>query len=249
MFDIFFKRKKIVVDAFTANVTAYDLFPIQKAVKFVPDWWKKVPPSYYDDEQGNGLAIRRASMKTCAGFLDLYKTGFILPLWSDLTIQSQGTEYQYQFADATSNVSFHSTEQIGPEFMKYMHVKLLSPWRIREKTGIQFLYSQPSWNEPQELMYHTTPPGIIEYKYQHTTNVNMFLTKGRRFDWSAGRPMAHIIPLTEHDVDLKVHCVGPTELMRVMTGAGFPFFMNGYMESKKILKNKCPYEIINKDIK
>lgn len=240
MFDIFFKRKKIVVDAFTQNVNAFDLFPVESSNKFLPGWWKNLPANYFI-ENSNGISLKRTTLKSCVGFTNLYQNGFIIPLWSDLVIQTQGNIYSYQFADNVSNIAFHGIEQIGSEFTNHVHIKIVSPWKFREKSGIKFLYLEPTWNEPADMFIQKTPPGLVEFKYQHTTNVNIFLSNGRRYEWSAGKPLAHIIPMSDNEVEIKTHLVGEEEIVRAMN-SGFPFFNNGYIQSKKIKENKCPFK-------
>ena len=83
----FFKRKKIVVDCFTDNYSINELFPIQTANNFYPDWWKNLPKTY-DAMNKWGLRVSQSTMKKCPAIIDLYKTGFIMPLWSDLQILS-----------------------------------------------------------------------------------------------------------------------------------------------------------------
>jgi hypothetical protein len=250
MFSFFTRRKKIVIDCFTASPNAHDLFPIDKANKFYPDWWKRLP-SKYATETAGGLPIDHGTMKSCVGFKNLYSYGFVIPLWSDLKLQTHGQNYTFQFADNTSQIGFHSLDQLGTGFSQYTHIKLISPWRIKEKSGVNFLYTGTPWNYPSDLMTQETLPGIVEYKYQHTSNVNMLLKKGQMYDFPAGKAMAHIVPMTEHDVEIKLHLVGPNDLMRVMNNNSFPFFVNGYMESRRIRKNKedsktsiiCPRDI------
>jgi len=243
MINIFNVRKKITVDAFTVNVNAFDLFPIDTANKFLPNWWKKVPANFFSELQ-SGVSLKRTTIKSCVGFTNLYQEGFIMPLWSDLIVQTQGTNYIYQFADTVSNIAFHGIEQIGSEFSNHVHIKIISPWKIREKSGIKFLYTDPVWTEPSDMFTQVTPPGLIEYKYQHTTHINMFLQKGRRYEWSAGRPMAHLIPLTDKRIEIKTHLVGPNELMRVLHTGGWPFFTNGYVQTKNAKEGKCPFKNI-----
>lgn len=254
MFTHFFKRKKIVVDCFTTNIDAHDVFPIQPAKKFYPLWWKKLPSSF-STETNSGVQMEQKTMKSCYGLSNHYRNGFILPLWSDLIVQTQadglGNSYSYQYADMRSEIGVHPLDQMGLEFKSLVHVKLVSPWRIREKTGIEFIYMEPTWNYPGDLLIMSTPPGTIEYKYQHTSSVNMFLEKGRKYKFSAGRPMAHIIPITEKEVEVKCHLVSPGEMdnnIRRVMNHGFPFFHDGYAQKKKIkallekdTEARCPF--------
>lgn len=253
MFDIFIKRKKIIVDCFTTNIDAHDTFPIMPASKFFPNWWKRLPNAFPIETEA-GVQIENRTMKSCSGLINHYKNGFILPLWSDLVVQTQadglGNSYSFQYADGHSNIGVHPLDQMGKEFESLVHVKLTSPWRIREKSGINFIYMEPTWSQPADLLIMSTPPGTIEYKYQHTSSVNMFLEKGRRYNFTAGRPMAHLIPLTEKEVEIKCHLVSPLEydndIRRVMHH-GFPFFTDAYMQVKKRKKElekdkaQCPF--------
>jgi len=252
MFEFFTRKKKLVVDCFTTNIDAHDLFPIQLAHKFYPQWWRKLPSSFLV-ETTNGVQMDQKTMKACSGFINHYQKGFILPLWSDLIIKTQvdgtGNSYSYQYADGRSEVGVHPLDQMGSEFNSLVHVKLVSPWRIREKSGVEFIYMETTWNHPPDVLTMSIPPGTIEYRYQHTSSVNMFLEKGRQYNFKAGRPMAHIIPLSDKEIELKCHLVSESEInndVRRVMHTGFPFFQNGYPEKKKFRKrveesNKCPF--------
>lgn len=254
MFDIFIRRKKIVVDCFTENIDAHDTFPMQLANKFYPAWWKRLP-NEFPVETPNGVQLENKTMKACHGLISHYKNGFILPLWSDLIVQTQadglGNSYSYQYADQRSAIGVHPTDQMGKEFSLLVHVKLVSPWRIREKSAVEFIYMEPTWNYPGDLLTMSTPPGTVEYKHQHTTNVNMFLEKGRKYMFSAGRPMAHLIPLTEKEIELRCHLVSPLEMnndIRRVMHHGFPFFTNAYPQRKNRQialdqESKCPFSL------
>jgi hypothetical protein len=238
MFSIFNKPKTITIDCFTNHAYSYELFPIEKATKFFPDWWKKLP-GHFDTETEAGIVIPQRTMKGCAGLTNLYANGIVMPLWSDLLIETRGTNFAYQFADNVSQVGLHALDQLGEEFSQYTHTKIISPWRIREKSGVNFMYMDLPWNHPKDLMNQCTPPGLVEYKYQHTTNVNMFLRKGAKYMFKAGRPMAHIIPMTDAKVELKCHLVGDNEIEKIMSNLSFPFFIDGYARAKALLKKKA----------
>jgi len=237
MFSIFNKPKKITVDCFTAHAYSYELFPIEKATNFMPNWWKTLP-GHFETETDAGLVIPQRTMKGCSGLTNLYRHGFIMPLWSDLVIETRGSDFAYQFADSASSVGFHPLDQLGEEFSQYTHTKILSPWRVREKSGVNFMYIDTTWNHPRDLMNQVTPPGLVEYKYQHTTNINMFLRKGAKYMFKAGRPMAHFVPMSDAKVELKCHLVGDDEIAKVMHTLSFPFFMDGYAKAKNILNKK-----------
>ena len=242
MFDIFIKKKKIIVDCFTDNLNSYDLFPIQESSNFFPKWWKDLPKTDIAENR-NGMTIERSSMKRCEGFINLYQNGFIIPLWSDVIIQTLGLNYTFEFADAVSSLSYHDSEQMGGEFYNFTHVKFDSPWRVKEKTGVHFVFLQPSWNNPVDLLTCHTPPGVIDFEYQHTTSINLLLMKTKRYEWAAGRPMAQLIPISDHNVEIKTHLVSSVDIetMRVMNRSQ-PFFQSSYRKVKNIKNLNCPFK-------
>lgn len=237
--NLFFKKKKTVIDCFTSNVNALELFPVQESKNFYPDWWKELPKTE-SAENSSGMLIDKSTIKRCEGLIRLYQTGFIIPLWSDVSIQTQAINYLYEFADGVSSLTYHASEQLGVDFRNYLHVKFESPWRIQEKSGVDFVFVQPSWNNPADLIACHTPPGVIDFKYQHTSSINMFLLRSRRYNWQAGRPLAQLIPVSDNEIDIRCHLVTDQELstMRVMNRS-MPFFQNSYRKYKK-LKDTCP---------
>jgi len=238
-FNFFFKRNKKIVDCFTANQHAYNLFPITPSSKNFPDWWKNTPATLERNNSAN-LTIEVSTAKTCQGILDLYKKSYTLPLWSDLLMETEEQGCRFQFADGISTLSFHESILTNHAFGNYLNIKLLSPWFLKESSGVNFLFNQPFWNMPNDIDHVHIPPGILEFKYQHSTHVNLLLSKGHRHNWAAGRAMATLTPLTEASIEFRNHLVSDSELKNI-SGANLPFFVGAYHKSKKITESKCPY--------
>ena len=68
-----FKKKKIVIDCITDNGFAFEFCRPDKAVKFIPNWWRELP--------GHSM-----NMKHCRGFTALYKNSFIYPSWTSFVL-------------------------------------------------------------------------------------------------------------------------------------------------------------------
>jgi hypothetical protein len=91
-------------------------------------------------------------------------------------------------------------------------------------------------------------PGVIDFKYQHATNVNFVAPRGKRFQMTAGMPLAQLIPLTDKEVDLRLHMIDPTKIddLRIKNSF-YPFFTGSYKKMKKLInekeknKSKCPF--------
>jgi hypothetical protein len=247
----FCKKKKIVVDAFTTNQGIHELYPIDSAIKFIPDWWKNINGTY-TIRNDNGIEMDRPTIKRCNGFIDNFKTGFIIPLWSDLSllVNENGNPPAFQWADSFpdfSEVGSHSREQYPGMFNEFVHCKISSPWYLKEKTGINFYFANPLWNNPETIRSIFTTTGVTNFKYQHATNINLLFPRyNHQINLLAGRPMIHIIPMTDNDVHLKTHMVSGEELLKQIRPTIYGAkFLGRYKNYKKITdakeKSSCPF--------
>lgn len=239
----FFRKKKVVIDAFTHMRTAYEYFPIDYAIKFVPEWWKSLPKEY-TKTTNLGLNLDISTLKRCNGFLDLYARGFVLPMWSDLVMNTQETGgYQFQWANSNSaDITTHSAQQYGMSVdEKFIHLKILSPWMVQEKTGVKFIWTSPTWSRLFDDNL-TILPGVVDYKYQHGTNINLFIEKkNSTYKLMAGEAMSHVVPLSDHKIEIKTHLIGKDEFFKKDEVFAFA---NKYKRVKQITdgkEKKCPF--------
>jgi hypothetical protein len=243
--NFFIKRSKVIIDCFTDNLNAAEYFPIAESNNFYPDWWKNLPKTHVVGES-SGIEIAKSTMKSCDGFIALYKQGFMIPLWSDLIVETQANGFRYTFADEISHIGSHDYDQMSTEFMSYIHFKIQSPWFLKESKGIEFLFTQPTYNQVKSLSDWHILPGIVDFKYQRATNINFVASRGRRIQINAGHPVAHLIPLTEKEIDLRIHLINPSNIEDLKIKNNFyPFFRGSYKKIKKILeekeRKKCPF--------
>lgn len=246
-----FKRKKIVVDCFTFHAGVHNLHPIQKASKFYPEWWLNLEKTY-EVSKSVWFKFDRPTMKYCTGFTSLYQEGFVIPLWSDYIIEtaSDGDNKYFDFIASEDilgpgAVSFHNPAQYGhaKEFEDLVHVKINSPWHFVEKTGVKFVWTQPTWNHLNSNII--VPPGVMDFKYQTATNINIFIqNKEQRINIEHDTPMVHLIPISEHDVEIRNHLVSREELKNIEDRVGHSSsFINKHQTNKNIIdkKKKCPF--------
>jgi len=232
----FSRKATITVDCFTSKDYVYRNNPIEPSGKLMPDWVKNMPTSYKD----NGF-VPMGTIKKCPSIIQFMASGFIIPLWSDLAIKLNGSNnsYEWQFADNITGAEPHSFIQ-WQDFAhpnENTHLKLLSPWRIKTKEDINFVWMFPFYNNKIQLDYHITP-AIIEFKYQHASNINMFLdtNKDKNFVISAGTPLAQLIPMSDKKIKIKTHLVSEEEYDKYSNPR--THFLNEY---QKIMKSKCPF--------
>lgn len=241
----FFKKKKIVVDAFTKISGVKDLYPIQESTKFLPEWWRSLPSSYSKTDQF-GITVDHSTIKRCDGFTGFYKNGFVIPMWIDTIIKTtaQG-QWAYRLAsnDPDTVINSHEKLEFGEAFNNLIHLKIHSPWLLSEKSGCQFYFSSPFWNQIESLGTWYTPPGVVNYKHQSSTHINLLFPKqDTQLTISAGAPMVYMVPLTDKEVELKCHLVSAEEYNQIYLRNYMGSFLGSYKKNKKNREanSQCP---------
>lgn len=244
----FFKDKKIHIDAFISNPAVPKLFPVEKSNKFVPDWWKQIPSIVPAVGKNPEVPIQRPTIKKCPGFFNLYNLGFMIPLWSDIAIKTEESgkcSYDYSVSMRAPDIApgeFHSPMQLNYNFKDFIHFKFVSPWLFREKTGVKFLFSEPSWNMENHLNKLHVLPGIADFKTQNASNINVFLPKtDNYFVLEAGTPLVQLIPISEKSIELEIHEVGEEEYRRIADRNSYHFSFKGTTTKKYNILNGESY--------
>jgi hypothetical protein len=245
----FFKRKKIILDAFTNNINYYNFARPEIASKFLPEWWKYIS-GHFTQVNDYGMMIERDTIKSCPGFVDHYKQGFMIPLWSDLNIETdEDGSYKYFFAGAESNddpnykqIVSHPASQYGYQLENKIHLKINTPWSIVEKTGVRFVCVEPTWSYIDKNFDMTILPGNLQFQVNTSTNVNIFLPKkSQSIHLDYGMPLYHIIPMSENDIEFKYHLVDNETYKNLKQWSTYKFkFRKNYSFRKKIIK-ECPF--------
>ncbi|MEN9389820.1 MAG: hypothetical protein RLY61_904 [Candidatus Parcubacteria bacterium] len=244
-----FKKKKVVLDCFTYRSDVYSYFPIQKASSAMPNWWKKMPATFCPDP--TGLA-EFPTMRSCSGFLSYYNNAISLPLWTDTKIRTSVKDdiMHWHFSDGVTQATPHDLRQKG-EYLTdpmapYTHLKIVSPWIFHCKEDIQFVYSGNTWalNNPEQIII---PPGVVNYKYQSVSSINMFIrmngTQIASID--AGTSLVHIFPMTEREVEIKTHIIEEKDFRNMENLGANNFTAKSYFKHKHLIQEhektgKCP---------
>ena len=142
--------KKIVLNAYTNRSEVYEYSKIQPTSNFVPNWWNDLPakPELVNNEEFLGYKL---NMRGCPGFVDLYKLGFMIPLWSDILIEvapNGETWYRWQFSDQVSDATVHPDHQRN-KFLRdteFQHIKINTPWLLETNKDLNWMVAPPTWN-------------------------------------------------------------------------------------------------------
>lgn len=242
----FFKKKPVILDCFTSHTGAFHA-PVDHSVKFFPEWWKSLERNVYDTDI-DMAGVENPTMKNCIGFIDYFKKSITVPLWSDVSFRigdKNRPGYIWNFADQYSKIEIHRSHQWG-SFVpdnKYLHGKFVSPWKFKCKDEIFFKKSSAFYNyeQPDFMLF---PPGLLEFKYQASVNINFFIVPGeqeRNIFLKYYQPLVQFVPLTERPVKLKTHLVSEEEYNKI--GLTFVSFNRNYHKMKKAAKNSsvCPF--------
>lgn len=210
-----FSKKEIVLDCYTYRSEVYNYFPIAKGSKHFPEFFKntkKIPP-----KSSYGTLLH------CPAFIDYFKLGFVLPLWSDLFLevgQKGSGSYKWQYADERSQMDFHGENQTGIPEKEYQQFKLVTPWVLSCKEDVQFLFSAPSWHFESFPNTLSIVNAVVDFKRNAATNINMVvqrLEQPHSFVLRANTPLIHLIPMTDKKIVLKTHLV-PIEVYDSVEG-------------------------------
>ena len=201
----FFKKKPIELLCISKSPPVLEYAPVKKANKFIPQWWKDTPSSIHSP----GAIHKSPTMKHCSGFVDYYNAGLIIPLWCDLALRigPRGTmEYEYHFSDKASSITSHAPQQHNNYYnqFEYQHLKINSPWAFFCKENIKFVVTEPTWSFIKFKTIRALP-GILNYKYQSGTNINLMLHRENDYQdilIPFLEPMLHIIPISDRPLKL-----------------------------------------------
>jgi len=231
---MFKRNKKVKLTFHTRNTQQLvDMFGPNNGHKLLPDWMKALGKSKNDNIP---------NMNTCPGFVDLLKKSVAIPLWADHKITYQGSQIlNVQVPGVPDNeihmsVQQHHPDQWGNAFKNSAHVKLMSPWLVTSNSDIEWMMHDPTWHKNKSMGHYTLTPGLLNFKYQSGTAVNMFLTPSdipATITIEAGTIIAYLTPMADIDVEVECKQVSSDE-WAALTKHQFTF-SNTYNKTKKFL--------------
>jgi hypothetical protein len=168
-------------------------------------------------------------------------------MWCDLFIEAmQDGGYRWQFSAEEQACAVHPKYQYGDliDESKAGHMKLKSPWLLKCKEDINWVWTEPTYNFPQRTDL-TVLPGIVEYKDNVTTNVNLIVntTNKNRIFIPVGQPIVSLTPMSDRKVELRRHVISKEEEKRMFSMFESASFYNIARKVKRMKEaNKgCPY--------
>lgn len=102
-------------------------------------------------------------------------------------------------------IAEHGKSQFGDAYNNRISLKLLSPWYFVCNEPIKFVFTESHYSTSFFRDHNVLiPPGIIDYKYQHSTNVHLsfpiqeepYVVRLRH-----GTPLVSMFPITERKIN------------------------------------------------
>lgn len=180
--------------------------PIIEAKDFSPKWASKVKTEYIEKlKQGDQ---RFYHIFQCPGIFDLFKTGYIVPMWHDITIKTNGDREFFNWIVPTADlpeltdiplVGTHhkSLTEMLPFRLTSLKtiVKINTPWRVVAPRGVKFLMLPIAYPDSFEFDQSI---GILDPSVNSEINAQLYwnILQGEH-TIKAGTPLLHLIPLSE----------------------------------------------------
>jgi hypothetical protein len=164
------------------------------AKTYIPQWFKDMP-------------YTQGSAKHCPALPEYFSQGYIIPMWTDLTLffNSTSKEWSWKTASSVFEVDYHSDsnliEHVDATFLgnpTEFVFKLLCPWNIITKKGYS-VYQLPVFYEFNKDF--SVLPGIIRTDIHPEINQQLLLhTADTEVTIKRGTPIAHYIPFKREKV-------------------------------------------------
>jgi hypothetical protein len=182
----------------------------------LPSWWKDLP-------------VKDMSLRRCNGTYDYLQYGFIIPMWTDVTVRpdASGVRFEYKLGSFGDDYAFHvdgfSTEMAkgcpfgeNRKLDNLNYPKLVTPWRYFTPKGIS-LMALPVLHEPNPN--YTVMPGMVNTDYYNQLHIVISVLTDKEFTIPAGTPMQHMIPIKRNENTKKL-VFGNESMSRFHIGNG-----------------------------
>ena len=204
-----FKRKEepIILDCYTHSHYAYNHAKINYAKNYIPDWFKKEPPITKDDI---------VTIKRCPAFASFYAKGIVLPSWGEveITVSPLGSDKPtYEWLSSNEDFDLHSNCHNKEQWSGFgddslQNIKFHSPWSFKTREAVNFVWSQPTWSNPDTFNSLTILPAVIQFKIE------------QKIKLPALTPLVMLHPMTERKIKIRHHLVDYDKFYKINRRSG-----------------------------
>lgn len=220
--------------------SAYSIYKPDYSYKFLPSWFKNLP-HHLPIKTGYDVEFDISSVKKCPGIRTNLFNGFIIPMWSDLYIKVMPDKtYYYNTADEKTSCHSHMPDQFKGFYDSHVHIKIASPWRIKTHKEIKFYWTEPYYFH-QEPRSFVIMPALMEFYYQHTTNIHIFAPVKKEpytIKLQAGDPLIQLIDTGDNKLPIEYDNPDLATFSQSYKVPGETSFTNFYGKMRKLIKGK-----------
>ena len=277
-----FKKKERPKITFWPKVPGLEeITPVKPHIKSIPSWYRRIPMWTYGESSLNKdndpkinkqfqeeyddpmipswkkqTNIKAATVRKCPAIQDYWKTGYVVPMWSDVHLEIQENkdqvmdDYKWETPSDEFKIDLHHNDQ----FIKHLTKK------EKENSGIKFIWkfvcpwfckTPPGYSVLQLPMTYEVEnefkvlPGIIDTDIHHEINQQVAVYRYGQITIKRGTPLCMYIPFKREEFDFA--CIAETpELKRsyrldqLYIFTKFPGMdkVGAYQEKQK----KCPHK-------
>ena len=228
-----------------------EVIPPQPAKKYIPNWYKDLPP-FVSKIEGEKVKPEekkyQSTIKVCPVVHDWFLQGYVLPMWCDLYIEinednswSCNSSFPNMSPEATQHSAYITwlPEQYKKNAVAMFRIK--SPWRMKTPAG----YS--SYQFP--MYYHfnpdfEVPPGPVWSDEYHLIDPQIIIKHYGVNKINCGTPLCVYVPYKREPDDTFQYEIKrrdeECEILEQKTDLmAYTKFEGGYKEMQKE-KSRCP---------
>ena len=205
---------------------------------------KDVKPKWLSNQRNNEP---KDKFVQCPGMDDLYKAGYIIPAWTDITIKANKAGTMVKFQNLYTVPEARMSPKLVSDIIeidknvKFTPIKITTPWSIFTKRGYSALVQPATFHFPflRDIFIY---PGIVDYDNFSTVNVIFCALRECEIFIPAGTPLLQVIPYKREIVTGEVSSANKKDS---------DFFNFGYPTRvkaayRKFFHKKKVYKLINK---
>lgn len=232
MFNRFIRgnRRDVTLHAFTARPHLVEHFAPVRLSKMTPDWWKTTPLNLDPDRRrappnppphapppSKELSL---SVKHCYAIRELFSRAVLLRLWADYVVMVAPDGRTSAHCPMPPKYGEqHPPAQYPGMVRGWAHYKFMSPWLLYTDVPMHFYYAHPFYHYDNPGRFQVMP-GITEFHWQNHAHANCVFPIGTAMSevsFSAGDPIAYLVPMEDVNITIKAEEVSEQEFDRMLS--------------------------------
>jgi hypothetical protein len=208
--EFMFFKKPVNIVASTFDVSYFNTCKPEYQPSEKPEWLKKLKNFMFERDERSTIIVKNPTAGLCPAIRDFLHTPIQLKMWADVDIKifPDGAWSYYARPDWQVQIAEHKKNQYGDAYNNRVALKLSSPWYFESDQEIKFMFMESHYStsffRDEGIVI---PPGIIDYTYQHSTNIHLsFPIRPEPYviHLKHGTPLISMFPLTEKKINFLV---------------------------------------------